>query len=67
MHQNFRVKFETISEREKAQRNRAAEPQLAAWVDLIREKLGPAQVTYLGPRRADPTRPIKAQAPEGRD
>ena len=63
MHQNFRKKFETISDASARERNRAAEPQLAGYVDQIREMFGPAKVVYLGPRRLDPTRQVEAQEP----
>lgn len=57
MHQNFRIKFETKSEAEAREKNRAAEPKLAAAVDYLRGKFGDVRVTYLGPKRSRPTPP----------
>lgn len=64
MYQNFRKQFETISDVSARESNRAAEPQLAAYVDDIRKLFGAAKVVYLGPRRLDPTRQAAAQEPE---
>ena len=64
VYQNFRIKFETVSDASARERNRAAEPQLAGYVDQIREMFGPAKVVYLGPRRLDPTRQVAAPEPE---
>ena len=64
MYQNFRKQFETISDVSARESNRAAEPQLAAYVDDIRKLFGEAKVVYLGPRRLDPIRQVAAPEPE---
>ena len=64
VHQKFRIKFETVSEASARESNRAAEPQLAAYVDDIRKLFGEAKVVYLGPRRLDPIRQVAAPEPE---
>ena len=61
------VKFDTVGQKELAARNRAAEPQVAAFVDKVRELFGPAEVVYLGPRRVDPTRQVAASEREASD